>query len=108
MIGSILEGVLLAKVEQNLKQANQSSQSPKDKKTGKVLPLHQWKFVELIKVAHDCGWLGKDVHDFSNALRDYRNLIHAREQRSQGIYPDKGTCKVSWEVVIAALDDLTK
>ncbi|HEY9600569.1 MAG TPA: hypothetical protein V6C85_03100 [Allocoleopsis sp.] len=70
MLGSILEGALLAKVEQNLKQANQSSHSPKDKKTGKVLPLHQWKFVELIKVAHDCGWLGKDVHDFSNALRD--------------------------------------
>ncbi len=107
MLGSILEGVLLAKVEQNLKQANQSSESPKDK-TGKILLLHQWKFVQLIKVAHDCGWLGKDVQDFSNALRDYRNLIHPREQRSQGIYPDKGTCKVSWEVVIAALDDLSK
>jgi hypothetical protein len=107
MLGSILEGVLLAKVQQTPIQANQSSQSPKDK-TGKVLPFDQWKFVELIKVSHDCGWLGKDVQDFSNVLRDYRNLIHPREQRSKGIYPDKGTCKVSWEVVIAALDDLSK
>jgi hypothetical protein len=50
MIGSILEGVLLAKVEQNLKQANQSSQSPKDKKTGKVPPLRQMK-TTFLKVA---------------------------------------------------------
>lgn len=108
LLGSILEGVLLDKVDKNIAQANKSSKSPKDKKTGKPLLIRDWKLDNLIQVAHDCGWLDKDVHDFSSTLRDYRNLIHPGEQKTKKIYPDNGTCKIAWAVVNAVLEDLEK
>jgi len=30
----------------------------------------------MIDVAHNVGWLGMDVRQFSHALRGFRNLIH--------------------------------
>lgn len=108
LLGSILEGVLLDKVEKNIAQANKSPKSPKDKKTGKPLLIRNWKLDNLIQVTHDCGWLDKDVQDFSSTLRDYRNLIHPGEQKTKKIYPDNGTCKIAWAVVNAVLEDLEK
>jgi hypothetical protein len=107
MLGSILEGALLAKAEQNKPTVMTSPLAPKDK-AGAVLPLHDWKLVALISVAHVVGWLDKDVHDFSQFLREYRNLVHPNAQRKQKFDPDKGTCDVAWAVTVAALEDLLK
>ena len=106
-LGSILEGVLLAKAEANRRVAMTSSSAPTDKKTGATLPLDQWKLASLIAVAHAVGWLGKDVKDFSIALREYRNFVHPNVQRTQRFDPDVGTCDVAWAVTSAALADLT-
>ena len=107
MLGSLLEGVLLAKVEQNPTEARGSINAPRDR-SGSVRPFDAWRLVDLITVAHECGWLGREVRDFSQALRNYRNLVHPNEQRRQNPSLDVGTCKVSWEVVRAAIDDLSK
>jgi hypothetical protein len=107
MLGSILEGVLLAKVEQNPTEARGATNAPRDRR-GNLRSFDTWRLVDLITVAHECGWLGSEVRDFSNALRNYRNLVHPNEQRSQNSSLDVGTCRVSWEVVRAALDDLSK
>jgi hypothetical protein len=106
MLGSILEGVLLHKVESHPEDANRSISAPK--KDGKVLPFYEWTLENLISVSHDCGWIDKDIRDFSSALRDYRNLVHPSQQRKNNIFPDAGTCNVSREVVVAALEDLSK
>lgn len=109
ILGSILEGVLLAKVQQNLRDANTAKSAPKDRSTGQVKHLREWTLETLIAVAHDCGWLGKEVKDFSSALRDYRNLIHPNKQHRDNIpNPDEATCRVSWEVVRAAIEDVAK
>ena len=102
MLGSILEGLLLAKIKKNPRQANTASSSPKDS-TGKAKRLGQWSLDELIHVAHECGWLDGDVKDFSGMLRGYRNLVHPNQQLSEGIYPTESTCRISWEVVNAAI-----
>lgn len=107
MLGSLLEGVLLAKAEQNSTEARGSTNAPTDR-SGSVRPFDRWRLVDLITVAHECGWLGREVRDFSQALRNYRNLVHPNEQRRQNPSLDVGTCKVSWEVVRAAIDDLSK
>jgi hypothetical protein len=107
LLGSILQSVLLAKIEQNPDQANRAKSAPRGRH-GKGLPFADWPLEVLIAVAHDCGWLGMNADRFPLALRDYRRLVDPREQRSTGISPDAETCEVAWEAVGAAMDDLTK
>lgn len=106
MLGSVLEGALLDKVEHNPKQANKAASAPS--KDGDVLQFREWSLENLIAVARECGWIDSDVGDFSGALRDYRNLVHPGEQRRRQIYPDSGTCDITRMVVRAALEDLAR
>lgn len=105
LMGSILEGSLLSVVENNPKDANLSKAAPKDK-SGQILSFKSWTLNDLINVTHDCGWIGKDVKDFNDKLRDYRNLVHPRKQRDEYFFPDEDTCNICLQVVIAALNDL--
>lgn len=102
LLGSILEGVLLDKIEQNPVQSNKAKSCPKDR-TGKPLPFAEWKLQSLIEVAHECGWLKKESKDFSHVVRDYRNFVHPNKERKEGITFREGICKVVWEVVSNAL-----
>lgn len=104
-MGSILEGVLLHKVEHNMKTANQAKAAPKDK-TGTTKPVHDWSLSALIDVAHEVGWLQGDVKRFSHALRDSRNIVHPYMQRLHNERPDSDTCSICWQVVRAAVSDL--
>lgn len=108
LLGSVLEGVLFALVQRKPADANRSAKSPKDKKTGKPTPFHTWKLVELIDVAHDCGWLAADIKAFAHSLRDYRNLVHPYHQRMLGDPPDDDTVSICWTVTAAALNDLVR
>jgi len=108
MCGSVLEGILLGVALKNMKEFNQSSASSKDKETGKVLPFQDWTLSNLIDVAYSVGKLGLDVRKFSHSLRDFRNYIHPYLQMSSGFSPDIDTAKISWQVLQAAISDLTK
>lgn len=106
MMGSILEGALLYKVESNPRVANLSQSSPKDRRTGKPRPFQDWGLSALIDVAHDLGWLQGDVSRFSHALRESRNLVHPYMERLGTDRPDGDTCSICWQVVRAAVSDL--
>lgn len=108
MMGSLLEGLLLGTLQKNPRLANQASSTPKDATSGKPKPFWQWTLAEMIEVAHTLGWLGLDVKKFSHALREFRNLIHPYEQLATKANPDEDTCKISWLVVQAAVNDLAK
>jgi len=82
--------------------------SPKDKNSGKVLPFRYWTLGNFIDVAHSIGMLGLDVKKFSHSLREFRNYIHPYSQVSSGFSPDIDTAKISWQVLQAAISDLTK
>jgi hypothetical protein len=105
MMGSILEGVLLHKAENNMKAANQARAAPKEK-TGAVKPIHEWNLASLIDVAHEAGWLQGDVKRFSHALRESRNVVHPYVQRLSQDRPDGDTCRICWQVVRAAVADI--
>lgn len=107
LLGSILEGALLAKIQQNASQATQSSLAPKER-NGSVRRIEHWKLSELIAVCHERGWLEKDTKDFSSTLREYRNLVHPVAQSRQKAHPDAGTCRICREVVSAAFEELAR
>ncbi len=102
MLGSILEGVLLSKVQQDLAKSCSSKAAPKDK-VGKVLPTQDWKLQSLIDVSHECGWLKKQDKDLSHTIRDYRNYVHPNKELQEGTTFDANTCRIIFEVVTAAL-----
>ena len=108
IMGSMLEGMLLAVIQQFPKEANSCKTAPFDSKRGKVRPIHEWSLSNMIDVAHDAGWLDLDVKKFSHSLRDFRNLIHPYQQLRSATAPDQDTCEISWLVVQAAANDLAR
>ncbi len=107
IMGSMLEGLLLGVCQRYPKEANTTPCTPKDS-SGKVLKFHEWSLSQMIDVAHHAGWIDLDVKKFSHSLRDFRNLIHPYEQMLTGANPDSDTCKISWLVVQAAVNDLAE
>ena len=108
LMGSMLEGMLLAVLQKFPREANTSKAAPHDPKKGKVKYFVDWSLSDMINVAYDVGWLDLDVKKFSHSLREFRNLIHPYQQMVEKAFPDKDTCEISWLVVQAASNDLAK
>lgn len=106
MMGSILEGLILARMQLSISQAYQSPRCPKDRQTGKPLNLHDWSLSILIDVATDLGWLKPDRAKFGHALRDSRNVVHPWHAVMNKLSFDGATCRTSWSVVVASVADL--
>ncbi len=105
LCGSVLEAALLGTALQHPRDFNESTLSPKDR-SGKVLPLHDWKLAHLVDVAHDCRHLKVDVRKFSHTLREFRNYVHPLLQLTSGFSPDKHTALICMQVLKAAIADL--
>lgn len=108
IMGSMLEGMLLAVLQKFPREGNTCKAAPHDQNTGKVKYFADWSLSDMINVAHEAGWIGLDVKKFSHALREFRNLIHPYQQMIENTFPDKDTCEISWLVVQAAANDLSK
>ncbi len=106
LCGSSLEGILLGIASKRAKEFNESSSSPKDK-TGKVKQFPEWTLNDFINVARELQLIGEDVKKFSHALRDFRNYIHPFQQMSSNFDPDGSTAKICWQVVQAAITQLS-
>ncbi len=105
--GSTLEGILLGIALKHPKEFNQAASAPKDKE-GKVKQFPTWTLNNLINTSHELGLLKEDVKKFSHSLRNFRNYIHPYEQVSSQFNPDKHTAQISWQVLRAAIHQLTK
>ena len=105
LCGSTLEGILLGVAYKHPKIFNSSSAAPR--KDGDVLPLHNWKLAALIDVGREVGVLGEDVKKHSHALRDFRNYIHPYQQTSSGFSPHDHTAKIGWQVLQAAIYEIS-
>lgn len=106
IMGSMLEGMLLAVLQKFPKEGNTCKAAPMDSKTGKIKYFADWSLSDMINVAHEANWIDLDVKKFSHALREFRNLIHPYQQMVVKAFPDKNTCEISWLVVQAAANDL--
>jgi len=61
----------------------------------------------LIDVAFELKIIKEDVKKFSHALRDFRNYIHPYQQVSSGFNPDHHTANICFQVLKAAIYQLT-
>jgi len=104
--GSTLEGVLLAVATQKPKEFNQSNAAPKNK-DGKIKQFYEWGLKDYIDVAFEVGALKKDVKEFSHVLKSFRNYIHPYEQMSSQFSPDLNTAKICFQVLRAAIVQIT-
>lgn len=107
LCGSTLEGMLLGVACLKPKEFNQSSVSPKDQ-SGKAKPFQDWTLHNFINVARDLNLVGEDVKKFSHGLREFRNYIHPYQQMSSDFSPDQHTAKICWQVLQAAISQLSK
>jgi hypothetical protein len=105
MMGSVLEGLLLARAQTSITIAYQSNRAPKDR-TGKALALQDWTLSALIDVAADVGWIKTDRAKFSHALRESRNVVHPWNAVLNKTNFDKATCETSWLVLVSSSEDL--
>jgi len=106
LCGSTLEGILLGIASKKPKEFNESKMSPKDQ-AGKVKQFQNWTLNNFIDVACSIRLLGEDVKKFSHALRDFRNYIHPYQQMAAGFDPDEHTAKICWQVLQAAIVQLS-
>jgi hypothetical protein len=92
MLGSVLEGVLYDVALSR----HTGGPKPQDYLQG------------LINLAESKGWIAKDVTDYAHVLRDHRNLVHPKKQLIDDYKPEDDTVRIAWNVVVAALNDLTE
>jgi len=100
MMGGILEAILLAKINSfpDKQRIFKLKAAPIEKKTSKVLPLHEWTLRNYIDVAHEIGWITQSVKDVGEVLRDYRNYIHPYKEYSHGIKIIKSDAELFWSI----------
>ena len=99
MMGGILEGLLLARINQLPNQApvHTAAAAPRDK-AGKTLPLKDWMLKNFIDVAHELKWITTTARDIGEVLRDYRNYIHPQKEFSHGISLTPGDAEMLWNI----------
>jgi hypothetical protein len=105
LMGSILEALLLARTSISPAPAYQARAAPKNR-DGSSKALHEWTLHHLIEVAVEVGWLKTDRAKFGHALRESRNVVQPYEQVRSGANFDEHTCKTSWHVLTASVEDL--
>ena len=110
MMGGLLEGLLLARVnkEPNQQRIFTARSSPKDRKTGNPLPLKEWGLRDYIDLAHELKWITVSAKDVGVVLRDYRNYIHPQKELSHGVTLVPDDASVLWEVAKSIAKQLLK
>ena len=104
LCGSTLEGLLLALAESNPRQFNQATAAPA--RDGTVKPFGEWTLQNLIAVSRELGLVGEDVLKHADAVRDFRNYIHPRQQIRENFMPRMFTAEMADKVLRAAIADL--
>jgi hypothetical protein len=107
MMGGILEGLLLAKINQlsDKSAVFKATRAPRGR--GDVpLKLGEWTLKHYIDVAHELGWISQTTKDVGEVVRDYRNFIHPQKQYSHGVALGDSDARILWEVVKGVIRQL--
>jgi len=92
MLGSLLEGVLYDVAVSR----------------GKAKIDKEYSLAALIDIARRQHWVAQEMFDYMTVVRHHRNLVHPRKHVSEGYNLDDDTVRISWNVVVGALNALSK
>lgn len=106
MLGSLLEGVLLAVLEAAGKKALDAVSAPRNRNSGNVKPLDIWTLQDYIKVAIELKIIPSSIEKHIHELRDTRNLVHPNKQLRENIIADESLYRISREVTETVIDSL--
>ena len=106
LLGSVLEGLLLARLKQDIKNAMTSARAPRDRKSGSIKTLTDWTLQDYIAVSVDIGFVPKSVEKHIHELRDTRNMVHPNKQVNSNIIADEYLYRISREVAETVIDAL--
>jgi hypothetical protein len=105
LCGSVLEGLCLGVGVRNPERVNRAYAAQYNRDAPQ---FHQWKLREWIDVLARLGDLSPNVEKFGHALRDFRNYVHPQEQLAHKFSPDAHTARISFHIVVAAIEDLVR
>ena len=105
LLGSKLEGLLLAMAILNPRLFMSASAAPKTK-DGKPKCRPEWSLSELVNAARGTGLIGLDVKKFSHELQGFQNFIHPYQQLALRFDPDQITVDICWYVFKTAFTQL--
>lgn len=99
MMGSLLEGLLLARInsESDKSPIFKAKAAPKGK-DGAPKKLAEWMLNDFIQVLGELNWISVSAWSAGGVLRDYRNYIHPQKQLSHGIHLTSGDAILFWEI----------
>lgn len=103
LAGSVIEALLLWAVSQDAKKALAAPSAPKGK-----ADVNEWNLVDLIKVAHELGFIGNDTQKQADLTRGYRNLIHPAVAERKKMVADRPTAFAGFAGMDLVVADLTK
>lgn len=106
LLGSIMEGALLAKLKVNIQAAMVSPKAPKEK-SGSIRPLDDWTLADYITISTELGFVPKSIERYSHELRDARNLVHPRKQVFDKTVVDESMYRISRTVAEPVIDALS-
>ena len=108
MMGGILEGLLMAKVNafSDKDKLFKCRSIPVSSKTKKKIPLNQWTLKIYIEVAHEMDWISRGAKDVGAILRDYRNLIHPQKELTQKFHISSQDAQLFSKITFAIIEEL--
>ncbi len=106
LLGSVLEGVLSARLQRDIKLAMTSPKAPRESNKTTAKNLKDWSLQDYIAVSADLGFVPRSVEKHIHELRDTRNLVHPNKQISSNIIVDEPLYRISKEVAETIIDAL--
>lgn len=100
LLGSALEGLLLAYQQKDKEGFGRTKVGTKQKK--------EWTLDPLIEASAELNILGNDVREFGFALRNFRNYIHPRKQLKEDFTPTEDTADLCSQVFRVAFSQLKR
>lgn len=103
LCGSVLEAICLGYGQKHPEKVNRAYAA---RFTRSAPNLWEFKLTEWIDVLCETGAFTPNIGKFGHALREFRNYVHPYQQLSSGFTPDQHTAKISFQVVVAAIENI--